>query len=95
MGNKVKKIIDSNEKQLVTEQPSNDSHETQGANCVCFMVRHGERADHTAGIKEVDPLLTEKGVQTSQKTGEFLNKIINQRNPSKVVIVSSPWFRCI
>lgn len=62
-----------------------------------FIVRHGERADRHPSARTYqvtfDPCLTEKGVQQSERTAEYLESLIGQA--TSVHIVSSPFLRCI
>ena len=70
----------------------------------CFVVRHGERADlarkHQQIIRnEVDPPLTELGLEQAVETGLFLRKYLQEvekeigKKFDSVILESSPFIR--
>ena len=70
-----------------------------------FILRHGQRADHTAKAtydfadKPPDPVLTPLGMQQATETGKYLKKYLKElekkegRKFDKVIVVTSPFVR--
>lgn len=65
-----------------------------------FFIRHGERADNCPKerydvINHYDPHLTVVGREQSKKTGASLRKLLKLKKLTKVIILSSPFLRCL
>ena len=80
--------------------------ESRSASRYCFIVRHGERADHAPDTcaeyeGHPDAYLTPKGHQQAAETGEWLREELkkieqNEGRPiTKIELTCSPFERCI
>ncbi|CAD8116921.1 unnamed protein product [Paramecium sonneborni] len=66
-----------------------------------FLIRHGERADDSTNaekqriILSFDPHLSQNGETQAKKTGKYIRNILKLHSINKIVLVTSPYLRCI